>query len=84
MVAKIQYEQKIMEKESERKIADIEGNSRKFSTLEFFLSNTSFLFFFLNFKVTMHVNKEKSLADAAFYKAQKETESNLVCLISLI
>jgi hypothetical protein len=26
MVAKIQYEQKIMEKESERKIADIEGN----------------------------------------------------------
>lgn len=27
-------------------------------------------------EVTMHVNKEKSLADAAFYKAQKETESN--------
>ena len=27
----------------------------------------------------MHVNKEKSLADAAFYKANKETESNLVC-----
>ena len=26
----------------------------------------------------MHVNKEKSLADAAFYKAQKETESNKV------
>jgi len=25
MVAKIQYEQKIMEKESERKIAEIEG-----------------------------------------------------------
>lgn len=24
----------------------------------------------------MHVNKEKSLADAAFYKALKETESN--------
>lgn len=54
MVAKIQYEQKIMEKESERKIADIE--------------------------VTMHVNKEKSLADAAFYKAQKETESNMAKL----
>jgi len=50
MVAKIQYEQKIAEKESERKIAEIE--------------------------VTMHVNKEKSLADAAFYKAKKETESN--------
>lgn len=50
MVAKIQYDQKIMEKESESKIAEIE--------------------------VTMHVNKEKSLADAAFYKAQKETESN--------
>ena len=26
----------------------------------------------------MHVNKEKSLADAAFYKALKETESNKV------
>ncbi len=52
MVAKIQYEQKIMEKESERKIAEIE--------------------------VTMHVNREKSLADAAFYKALKETESNKV------
>lgn len=49
-VAKIQYEQKIMEKESEKKIGDIE--------------------------VQMHVNKEKSLADAAFYKALKETESN--------
>lgn len=50
MVAKIQYEQKIMEKESQKKIAEIE--------------------------VTMHVNKEKSLADASFYKALKETESN--------
>lgn len=50
MVAKIQYDQKIMQKESERKIAEIE--------------------------VTMHVNKEKSLADAEYYKAQKETESN--------
>jgi len=49
-VAKIQHEQRIMEKESDRKIAEIE--------------------------VTMHVNKEKSLADASFYKAQKETESN--------
>jgi len=49
-VAKIQFEQKIMEKESEKKIADIE--------------------------VQMHVNKEKSLADAAYYKALKETESN--------
>lgn len=49
-VAKIQYDQKIMEKESEKKIAEIE--------------------------VTMHVNKEKSLADAAYYKAQKEAESN--------
>ena len=26
----------------------------------------------------MHVNREKSLADAAFYKALKETESNKV------
>jgi len=50
LVAKIQYDQKIMEKESEKKIADIE--------------------------VEMHVNREKSLADAAFYKALKETESN--------
>ena len=41
-----------MEKESEKKIADIE--------------------------VTMHVNKEKSLADAAFYKATKEIEANKV------
>lgn len=49
-VAKIQYNQKIMEKESEKKIADIE--------------------------VLMHVEREKSLADASFYKAQKETESN--------
>lgn len=51
-VAKIQYEQRIMEKESEKKIADIE--------------------------VLMHVNKEKSLADAAFYKALKEAESDKV------
>jgi hypothetical protein len=28
----------------------------------------------------MHVNKEKSLADAAYYKALKETESNKVNL----
>ncbi len=49
-VAKIQYEQRIMEKESERKIADIE--------------------------VQMHLNREKSLADADFYKALKEIESN--------
>jgi erlin len=41
-----------MEKESEKKIADIE--------------------------VQMHVNREKSLADAEFYKALKETESNKV------
>jgi hypothetical protein len=49
-VAKIQFEQKIMEKESEKKIADIE--------------------------VTMHVTREKSLADAAFYKATREIEAN--------
>lgn len=51
-VAKIQYEQKIMQKESEKKIADIE--------------------------VEMHVAREKSLADAAFYKANKEIEANRV------
>ncbi len=28
----------------------------------------------------MHVNKEKSLADAAYYKALKETESNKVII----
>lgn len=49
-ISKIQYEQRIMEKESERKIAEIE--------------------------VLMSVNKEKSLADAAYYKALKEVESN--------
>jgi hypothetical protein len=49
-VAKIQYEMKIMEKESEKKIADIE--------------------------VLMHVSKEKSLADAAYYKATREIEAN--------
>lgn len=49
-VAKIQYEQRIMEKESDKKIAEIE--------------------------VQMHVNREKSLADAAFYKALKEVESD--------
>ena len=43
-----------MEKESEKKIAEIE--------------------------VMMHVSKEKSLADASFYKALKETESNKVKL----
>ena len=41
-----------MEKESEKKIADIE--------------------------VQMQVNRDKSLADAEFYKALKETESNKV------
>ena len=41
-----------MEKESERKIAEIE--------------------------VLMQVHHEKSLADAAFYKATKEIESNKV------
>lgn len=49
-VAKIQYEQKIMEKESEKKIGEIE--------------------------VQMHLIKEKSLADAEYYKALKEIESN--------
>lgn len=49
-VAKIQYDQRIMEKESEKKIAEIE--------------------------VLMHVNKEKSLADAAFYKSIKQAESD--------
>ncbi len=49
-VAKIQFEQKIMEKESQKKIGEIE--------------------------VQMHLNKEKSLADAAFYKNLKEIESN--------
>ena len=29
----------------------------------------------------MHVNREKSLADAAFYKALKETESNKVIFL---
>jgi erlin len=57
-VAKIQFEQKIMEKESEKKIADIEVN--------------------------MHVNREKSLADAAFYKATKEIESNKVRFLFFI
>lgn len=41
-----------MEKESEKKIAEIE--------------------------VQMQVNKDKSLADAAFYKALKEAESDKV------
>jgi len=50
LVAKISYEQKIMEKESEKKIADIE--------------------------VQMQVNRDKSLADAEYYKALKEIESN--------
>ena len=31
----------------------------------------------------MHINKEKSLADAAFYKAVKEIESNKVFCINL-
>jgi regulator of protease activity HflC (stomatin/prohibitin superfamily) len=49
-VSQIQYQQKIMEKESEKKIAEIE--------------------------VTMHTSREKSLADAAYYKALKEIDSN--------
>lgn len=49
-VAKIHHEQKILEKESERKIAEIE--------------------------VMMQVHRDKSLADAAYYKATKEIESN--------
>ena len=52
LVSKIHYDQKIMEKESEKKISEIE--------------------------VQIQVNKEKSLADAAYYKALKETESNKV------
>lgn len=50
MVAKITWEQKIMEKESEKKIAEIEAQT--------------------------HMNKEKSIADAEFYKAEKEAQSN--------
>lgn len=49
-VAKIMYEQKVLEKESEKKIAEIE--------------------------VQMQVNRDKSLADAEYYKALKVTESN--------
>ncbi|GAB1600115.1 erlin-1-like, partial [Argonauta hians] len=50
MVAKITWEQKIMEKESEQKIAAIESLT--------------------------HLNKEKLLADAEYYKALKEAEAN--------
>ena len=57
LVSKIQYEQKIMEKESEKKISAIE--------------------------VEMQVNRDKSLADAQFYKALKETESNKVILFNV-
>ncbi|XP_005089259.1 erlin-1 [Aplysia californica] len=53
-VAKIQWDQKIMEKESEKKMSEIED-----STL---------------------LAKEHAKADAEFYKAQKEAESNKVKL----
>ena len=51
-VAKIQYQQRIMEKESEQKIAEIE--------------------------VFMQVNKEKSMAEAAYFRAEREILSNKV------
>lgn len=54
MVAKITWEQKIMEKESEKKIAEIEAQT--------------------------HVNKEKSIADAEFYKAEREAQANVIKL----
>ncbi|CAE1314333.1 ERLIN [Acanthosepion pharaonis] len=54
MVAKITWEQKIMEKESEKKIAEIEAQT--------------------------HVNKEKSIADAEFYKAEREAQANALKL----
>ncbi|XP_064599866.1 erlin-2-B-like [Liolophura sinensis] len=53
-VAKIQWQQKIMEKESEQKIAEIEDLT--------------------------HLAREKARADAEFYKAAKEAESNRVRL----
>jgi hypothetical protein len=74
-VAKIQYDQKIMEKESEKKIADIEGKKYN-DSLKW--ENTQLMCFEIKILVEMHVNREKSLADAAFYKALKETESNKV------
>lgn len=49
-VAKIQYQQKIMEKESLQRIAQIEDE--------------------------MHLAKEKSMADAEFYKLKQEAEVN--------
>ncbi|CAF0850613.1 unnamed protein product [Didymodactylos carnosus] len=49
-VAKIQFEQKIMGKESDKKISEIEAE--------------------------MHLARERSLADAAKYKAECEAESN--------
>ncbi|CAF0714874.1 unnamed protein product [Brachionus calyciflorus] len=49
-VSKIHFEQKIMERESEKKIAEID--------------------------VKMQVDREKALADAAFYKVKTEIEAN--------
>jgi hypothetical protein len=53
-VTKIQYEQKILGKESEKRIAEIEAE--------------------------MHLNRERSLADANKYKSDTEAESNKVKL----
>ncbi|XP_052266551.1 erlin-1-like [Dreissena polymorpha] len=49
-VAKIQWEQKVMEKESEKRMSEIEDQT--------------------------HLAKEKAMADANYYRVQKESEAN--------
>ena len=51
-VARISYDQKIMEKESQKQISEIEDAT--------------------------HLAKEKAMADAEFYKADKEADANTV------
>jgi len=74
-VAAITYQQKIMEKEAEKKVSEIEG-------LTFIIIRIIFWIFFnvilISNLVQMQVNRDKSLADAEFYKALKEIESNKV------
>jgi len=68
-----------MEKESEKKIAEIEGDT----VIILNIQSCKFLIYVkLKILVQMHANKEKALADAAYYKALKEIESNKVTTLN--
>lgn len=86
-VAEIQFQQKVMEKETEKRISEIEGQPNSFHfcsvtqsalasglTLRHVLRST----FFSLFTDAAFLAREKAKADAEYYTAAKFAEANMV------